>query len=251
VARFVDEITIYTRSGDANKNAIKLSGVLQVSHEWAKNSSIEFDYGDRLGFLHIRTRFPRQEKKAKKWKRKLVIPEERVPMRSPQKSLKLLGVSFNSKFSFAEHAENVISKVKKAASAIGRLRDVFRGITGQTIRWLYVSCVRPVKEYASPVLYKRILKAHKDKFEGVQNLALRRVLEAFKSTAACILQRDTRILPFGRQARKLGKRFALKAFRSVDPRNLVMRLVRWQQSAAKREQLGLFFLSDPSDGGSY
>jgi hypothetical protein len=53
---------------------------------------------------------------------------------SKKKSLKLLGVTFYSRFSFVEHAEIVTSKAKKAASAIDRLGDVCRGITSRTMK---------------------------------------------------------------------------------------------------------------------
>lgn len=46
VAGFVGDISIDTRSGDINKNGIKLSGVLQVYYKWPNGSRIEFNYGD-------------------------------------------------------------------------------------------------------------------------------------------------------------------------------------------------------------
>jgi hypothetical protein len=52
------------------------------------------------------------------------VGENLSSQKAPQKSLKRLGVFFNSRFSFAKHAENVISKAKKASSAIGRLGSV-------------------------------------------------------------------------------------------------------------------------------
>jgi hypothetical protein len=71
---------------------------------------------------------------------------------------------------------NVVSMAKKMTNPIGRLEGVLRGITCQTMRQLYDWCARQV-----------MVKAYKAKIKAVKNLALKRVLGAFKSTTACIL----------------------------------------------------------------
>ena len=51
------------------------------------------------------------------------------------KSQNLPGASFNTRFSFAQHTENVNlkQKKKKVTSVVGGLEKVFRGIIDQTM----------------------------------------------------------------------------------------------------------------------
>jgi hypothetical protein len=53
VVGFIDDITIYKSGMDIDKNTATLSRVLQICHEWAQECHTEFDYGDKLGFLHV------------------------------------------------------------------------------------------------------------------------------------------------------------------------------------------------------
>jgi hypothetical protein len=59
---------LYTGCSDVDKNTQKLKNVLQVCHGWAQECHTEFDYGDKLGFMHINN--PKHGRLSKKWKKK-------------------------------------------------------------------------------------------------------------------------------------------------------------------------------------
>jgi hypothetical protein len=42
----------YKGDRDIDKNTATLSRVLEICHEWAQECHNDFDYGDKLGFLH-------------------------------------------------------------------------------------------------------------------------------------------------------------------------------------------------------
>lgn len=68
---FIDDITIYKGSGNINRNTKTLSKVLQICHEWAQECHTEFDYGDKLVFLHLhRSKHGQPEKKKIKMRSK-------------------------------------------------------------------------------------------------------------------------------------------------------------------------------------
>lgn len=50
---FIDNITIYKDDRDINKNTETLNNVLHICHEWTQECYTEFDYGNKLGFLHV------------------------------------------------------------------------------------------------------------------------------------------------------------------------------------------------------
>jgi hypothetical protein len=168
VIGFVDDITIYTGSRDVDKNTEKLKNVLQVCHDWAQECHTEFDCGDKLGLMHINNlKRGRQSKKQKKKSRSFILLVVGLSRRQAQKSLKLLGVAIDYGIKFLEHARKVVSKAKKAVGIIGKLEEMYKGISSQTMRQLYVSCMRPVLEYASIARYHRPTGQWKEEMQKI------------------------------------------------------------------------------------
>jgi hypothetical protein len=79
------------------------------------------------------------------------LPVVGLSRRQAQKSLKLLEATIDCGLKFFEHARNVVSKAKKVIGIIGKLGRVYKGISSQSMKQLYVSCMQPVLDYASPV----------------------------------------------------------------------------------------------------
>ena len=108
VVGFIDDITIYKGGKDIDKNTATLIKMLQICHEWAQECHTEFDYGDKLGFLHIhKSKRGRPKKKKKRGPRRLTLPIAGLGKRQAKKSLKLLGVTLDCELKFHEHAKNV------------------------------------------------------------------------------------------------------------------------------------------------
>jgi hypothetical protein len=182
VVGFIDDSIIYKGGRDIDKKTATLSRVLQICHDWAQECHAEFDYGDKLGLMHInKLKRGRPSKKRKKNPRRLILPVVGLSKRQAQKSLKLLGMTIDCGLNFLEHARNVVSKAKKAVGIIGKLGGVYKGISSQTMRQLYVSCVRSVLEYASPGWYHKLTEQWKEEMQKIQNTALPKIMKAFKS----------------------------------------------------------------------
>jgi hypothetical protein len=92
------------------------------------------------------------------------------------------------------------------------------------MKQLYILCVRPIFEYASPVLYHKLTDQWKDEIQKVQNIALRKILGAFRSAPVKAMQRDAEILPANIRMKEIRDRFAVRAIRAVSPRNPVWKL---------------------------
>jgi hypothetical protein len=124
---------------------------------------------------------------------------------------------------FLEHARNVVSKTKKTVGIIGKLREMYKSISNQTIRQLYDSCVRPVLEYISPVWYHSFTGQWKEKTQNIQNTALRKIMNAFKSSPIKAIQRDANILPLNVRMKTIRSRFGIQVIRDVCSRNIIQR----------------------------
>ena len=88
-------------------------------------------------------------------------------------SFKDLGVYYNTNGSFNSHITNIISKAKKSLGFINRNSTLFR--LPNTYRTLYMSLVRPILEYASPV-WSPYTQGNIDDLETIQHKFLRRFM---------------------------------------------------------------------------
>jgi hypothetical protein len=55
--------------------------------------------------------------------------------------------------------------------------------------------------------------------QKIQNTALRKIMEAFKSSLINAVQRDANILPLDVRMEEIRSTFAIQAIRNVSPRN--------------------------------
>ena len=92
------------------------------------------------------------------------------------------------------------------------------------MKQLYISCVRPIFEYANPVWYHKLTGQWKDEIQKIQNTGLRKILGAFRSPPIKAMQRDAEILPVSIRMKEIRDRFAIRAIRDVSPRNPVWKL---------------------------
>ena len=139
--------------------------------------------------------------------------------------MKLLEVILDCELKFQEHAKNVTSKAKKKVMRIiGKLGGVYKGISCQTMKQLYISCVRPMFEYSSPFWYHKLTGQWKNEIQEVQNTGLRNILGTFRSALIKAIQRDVEILPVNIKMKEIRDRFAIHAICAVSPRNPVGKL---------------------------
>lgn len=216
VLGFIDDITIYVKGKAPNANRQRLQNILLSCHNWASSRHTAFDYGDKLGFLHV---FP---KKNKTNLYNLTLPDGKK--KSPNKFLKLLGIYFDDKHKFKKHYEETIKKFWRVVGRIGRLGGSSTGTSGQTMRQLYLACARPVVEYGSMIWFPKLTKKRQKEIQKCQNSAIRKILGAFVSTPIDALHKDSDILPIGYRQDEIAKMYALRINRTIDPRNPIYRI---------------------------
>ena len=88
-------------------------------------------------------------------------------------SEKDLGVVFDNTLSFEEH---IVNKVKKANSMVGMIRRSFLHLSPEMFSTLYITFVRPHREYAHAVWSPKLCK-HINWIGSVQRRATRMVSE--------------------------------------------------------------------------
>ncbi|VVT54897.1 uncharacterized protein SAPINGB_P004317 [Magnusiomyces paraingens] len=140
-------------------------------------------------------------------------------LREPQKEVKLLGITLNNLLDFKSHILNKINKARKAVGAIWHLGGVQKGMRGSAVRSLYIACVRPIVEYGLEIWHHKILKGEIHKLEVMQNMALRRIVGAYRTTPIAVLQKEAGIMPYSIRLKFMVARKAIRLHLNISKTN--------------------------------
>ncbi|VVT55582.1 uncharacterized protein SAPINGB_P004657 [Magnusiomyces paraingens] len=172
----------------------------------------KIDLGDKLGFIHFTKNVKPKDEKVQ-----LTLPNGEL--REPQKEVKLLGITLNNLLDFKSHILNKINKARKAVGAIWHLGGVQKGMRGSAVRSLYIACVRPIVEYGLEIWHHKILKGEIHKLEVMQNMALRRIVGAYRTTPIAVLQKEAGIMPYSIRLKFMVARKAIRLHLNISKTN--------------------------------
>jgi len=99
---------------------------------------------------------------------------------TPQKTVKLLGVTFDQHFTFAPHIENVVTKCH---GFLGTLARATLYLPRQLLKLSYTAIIRSHLEYCSS-LFTSAVKTHLQKLDTIQRIAARIIYEVPRDTHA-------------------------------------------------------------------
>ena len=103
--------------------------------------------------------------------------------------------------------EKKITQVLKLLNQIKKLSNTERGLSFQVMRQLYIAYISSVANYGVPVWWnnqKNMLK----KFQKLQNIALRKILNAFKTSPINIMELEAFIPPPKIKFKRICKNYA-------------------------------------------
>ncbi|GFN96032.1 RNA-directed DNA polymerase from mobile element jockey-like, partial [Plakobranchus ocellatus] len=109
---------------------------------------------------------------------------------------KYLGVSLDPRLNLTKHVKNVASNVRERIGIVKKVAGTSWGAKPHTLRTLYTSFVRPVLEYANPILNLASQKSL-ETLDRVQNAALRLITGGLQSTPISVLEAATGCEPLG------------------------------------------------------
>jgi len=92
---------------------------------------------------------------------------------------------------------------------INKLANTERELSFQAFRKLYIACITSVADYEVPVWWKN-QQFLLDKFEKLQNSALRKILEAFRTSSIAVMKIEADIASVSVRFEKLCKNYALR-----------------------------------------
>ena len=109
-----------------------------------------------------------------------------------------LGVTLDTRLTWKPHLEVVEAKATRKLTIMKKLAGTTWGANSDILKQVYTGAERPVVEYASTT-WDTASKTNKSKLDRVQNMGLRIILGAMRSTPIQQMEKDYRPSTFGVQ----------------------------------------------------
>lgn len=181
---YVDDVSLSTASTSLERNVALLEKEAQKLYQLADVNKIAFDL-EKTELIHWTASHNAIDLALK-------LPNDVVV--KPKQSIKWLGIYFDPNLSFKQHVAIKIAKAKGAFFRMTRLANIERGLTPFALRQLYIACVTSIADYGS-VIWWRGQQHFKKLFQGLQNLAIRKILGTFKTAPILPMEVEAALPP--------------------------------------------------------
>ena len=132
-----------------------------------------------------------------------VIPQVNNP--------RLLGVTFDPTFTFSAHAANIARKASSRLNVIRALSDTSFGHDKECLTATFKSLVRPLLDYAAPIVFPNYSASSIRRLQIIQNRSLRLITGCHSASAIDHLHSETEILPVDQHLRLLSAQYLARA----------------------------------------
>nr|XP_055031454.1 uncharacterized protein LOC129420520 [Misgurnus anguillicaudatus]XP_055031455.1 uncharacterized protein LOC129420520 [Misgurnus anguillicaudatus]XP_055031456.1 uncharacterized protein LOC129420520 [Misgurnus anguillicaudatus] len=224
---FADDGAVWKRGRNVEYVIRKVQGEIDKVAEWGYDWGFRFSIDKTKTVFFTRKRI-QEDKKLRLYGREI----ERLS------SFKFLGVTFDSRLTFAEHIRRVEGKCKKVVNVMRCLTGREWGASCSSLKSIYVALIRSVLDYGSIVVgsaAKSLIK----KLEVVQTQALRVCCGAFKTSPAPALQVEMGEMPLDLRRVHLMANYwvSLNGHNDTHPTKAVLKEC-WENDRNVRENFG-------------
>ena len=135
------------------------------------------------------------------------------------KEPKLLGVIFDTMYTFSKHAKKTVAKAKSKINIIKQLAGSKWGQDKDTMLLTYKAIGRSTLEYATPIWGPAISDTHWSNLQTVQNQALRAATGCLMMTNQDHLHQECKVMPLREHSELLTKQFLARCHLPDHPGN--------------------------------
>ena len=196
---YIDDVALCIEGKDRKKNIDLLQKVAKVAFNWAESNTVKFD-DDKSELIHF-------TKSRKEPDECLQLPNGTTI--APKKVVKWLGIYLDRKLNFQHHIREKINVATRTLHAIMRLLSSEWGLDAKAGRHLYLACVTSVSDYGAEIWFNE-QKNYIQKFQRLQNTALKKILGTFKTSPTQAMQIEAEVLPPELRLRQKCNNYALR-----------------------------------------
>lgn len=214
---YVDDIAIYTASTSVHKNTRILQREAKNLFQNSQSMAIQFDK-DKIDFIHFsnptKTIYPNFK----------LAPDNIV---EHSKTVKWLGILFNNTLSFKQHILERIKKAKGAFFRLQRLTNTERGLSAFAVRQLYLACINSVATYGAELYWRQQVWVEKS-FQSLQNLGLRKILGAFRTSPIKPMEVEAALPPPQVMLNSMIRRYAFRIHKMSPEHPIHQRIITYR-----------------------
>jgi ribonuclease HI len=202
VPSYIDDIALTVEGNTEGENSRELEKAAKTAFDWAINNAVAFDE-TKTELMHFSTkRTPNTDFNAS-----VTLPNGTVI--KPGEVVRWLGIWLDRKLNFNHHVEHKVAAAKRALHSISRLATSEWGLSASAFRQLYLTCITTVSDFGAEVWWKE-QKTHIEKLQSLQNLAMRKILGAFRSSPSAAMEVELSILPPKIRLNQQCRKFAIR-----------------------------------------
>ncbi len=183
---YADDITIYTTGNEIVSMENNLNNYLKTLYEHLQLLSLKIS--PQKSTVMLATPDSHQSK----YHPQVAINNILLPL---DKTPKILGVTFDTHFTFTPHCQTVIKKASKRITILKALAGTSWGQHKETILATYKTICRPVYNYAAPIWSPYLSNSNFNRLQTLQNSALRIATGCHLMSSISHLHQETNILP--------------------------------------------------------
>jgi hypothetical protein len=127
----------------------------------------------------------------------------------PKNLVRWLGIWLDSKLSFKEHVEKKIADATRVFCQIARLSNTERDLSLQAMRQLYIACIVSIADYKVLIWWNK-QKFLLEKYQKLQNNAIKKILEVFKTSPIIAMKLETALSLFKIRFNRICQNYALR-----------------------------------------
>ena len=201
---YMDDFCIAVSSTSAKKNCKQLEKVVIELFGLAAGQQVQFE-PEKTELIHFCN------------KRSLVEDFLQIGdlVVKPKPVVRWLGVFFDSKLTFKSHVEKRLNLATAAFFRIQRLGNTQRGLSFRALRQLYIACISSVADFGVPLWWAGPGKGQSlvAKYQRLQNLAVTRILGAFRGSPHKALELEAALPPPEVRFEKLCDLYSIRILR--------------------------------------
>jgi ribonuclease HI len=207
---YVDDGSLRAVSDEIQTNCKILVRAFQLVHEWVTENGLTLD-PEKRDLIHFHKFNKNQLPLQGNLNVKIPNADGSFTEHAPVKKLRWLGIFFDAKLLFHEHVNIMVERAKAATTAMSILGNSQRGLQAKDLRLVYISGIETILTYASPVWFtgKGQMGLVK-KLQSVQNMALRKMSGAFRTTSIMALQSIMSVPPIWSRLMGLNHAYATR-----------------------------------------
>ena len=186
-----DDLAVWSASEQTSTAAYRLQMSVDRIEQWTKDWGLEINKVKTVATLFT---LSTSKEKIKIKLGNTTLPQEDTPT--------FLGVKLDKHLTWKPHIEDLEARGIRKLALMRKLSGTTWGATSSILKTVYTGTVRPVLEYGS-IAWNTAAKTHKGKLDKVQNLGLRNILGAMKSTPIAEMEKTASLQPL--ETRRQGK----------------------------------------------